>query len=251
MSAVSSLRVPIPVPSTVRRAVPVLQLFREIKESGYTGSPNPLYRSITQGRAEGDKPVTTPQRFARLLLSRPGNLRDKDTALLRELTDACPERTELSHLTREFARLPTPAEGNDATLADWITTVRATDLPHLHSVTNGLELDRAAVDAGLTLPWHNGRTEGGNTRTKRTMRQIHGRAGSPCSATASSSSDHHTALPPTTGQRRRPYRAEDRTDPRPAPPSGQGPDLRARIGYRFAVRCPRPACRCTGSGCGT
>ncbi|MET7305213.1 hypothetical protein ABZS54_41385, partial [Embleya sp. NPDC005575] len=31
-------------------------------------------------------PVTTPQRFARLLLTRPENLRDKDTALLRELT---------------------------------------------------------------------------------------------------------------------------------------------------------------------
>ncbi|MGW3044432.1 hypothetical protein ACWC9T_31295 [Kitasatospora sp. NPDC001159] len=45
-------------------AVPVKQLFREIKELGYTGSLNLLYRHITQGRAEGDKPVTTPQRFA-------------------------------------------------------------------------------------------------------------------------------------------------------------------------------------------
>ncbi|WP_449065128.1 hypothetical protein [Planomonospora algeriensis] len=42
---------------------------------------------------------------------------------------------------------------------------------------NGLELDRAAVHAALTLPHHNGRTEGVNTRTKRIMRQMHGRAG--------------------------------------------------------------------------
>jgi hypothetical protein len=62
----------------------------------YTGSFNLLYRYITQGRAEGDKPVTTPQRLARLLLTRPDNLRDKDTALLRELTAACPEMTELT-----------------------------------------------------------------------------------------------------------------------------------------------------------
>lgn len=158
-------------------------------------------RYITQGRADGDKPVTNPQRFARPLLTRPENLRDKDIALLRELT---PEMTELSRLTGEFAQLLTPAEGNDAKLTDWITTVRAADLPHLHSFANGLELDRAAVDAGLTLPYHIGRTEGVNTRTKRIMRQMHGRAGFPCSATAFSSSDHNTALPPITSQGRNP-----------------------------------------------
>ncbi|TDC09500.1 transposase, partial [Streptomyces sp. 8K308] len=60
---------------------------------------------------------------------------------------------------------------------EWINAVRTTDLPHLHAFVNGLELDRAAVDAGLTLPHHNGRTDGVNTRTKRIMRQMHGRAG--------------------------------------------------------------------------
>jgi len=73
-------------------AVPVTHFLREIKERGYTGSANLLVRYITQGRAEGDKPVTTPQRFARLLLTRPKNLRDKDTARLRELAAACLER---------------------------------------------------------------------------------------------------------------------------------------------------------------
>ncbi|GAA2957217.1 ISL3 family transposase [Streptomyces flavovirens] len=160
-------------------AVPITHLLREIKKLGYTGSAHLLVRYITQGRAEGDKPVTTPQRFARLLLTRPENLRDRDAALLRELTQTCPEMTELARLTGEFAQLLTPAEGNDAKLTDWITTVRAAGLPRLHSFANGLELDRAAVDAGLTLPYHNGRTEGVNTRTKRIMRQMHGRAGFP------------------------------------------------------------------------
>lgn len=86
---------------------------------------------------------------------------------------------ELSRLTGEFAQLLPPAEGNDAKLTDWITMVRAVDLPHLHSFANGLELDRAAVDAGLTRPYHNDRTEGVNTRTKRIMRQMDGRAGFP------------------------------------------------------------------------
>ncbi|MBT2902645.1 ISL3 family transposase [Streptomyces sp. McG8] len=39
-------------------AVPLLRLFDEIKETGYTGSLNLLYRYILQGRAEGDRPVT-------------------------------------------------------------------------------------------------------------------------------------------------------------------------------------------------
>lgn len=43
-------------------AVPVQQLFREIREQGYTGSLNLLYKYVTQGRIEGERPVTTPQR---------------------------------------------------------------------------------------------------------------------------------------------------------------------------------------------
>jgi transposase len=160
-------------------AVPVTQLLREIKEIGYTGSANLLVRYLTQGRAEGDRPVITPNRLARLLLTRPDNQRDKDTELLRNLTASCPEMTELTRLVGEFAQLLTPAKGNDTKLTDWITRVRAADLPHLHSFANGLELDRAAVDAGLTLPYHNGRTEGDNTTTKKIMRQMHGRAGFP------------------------------------------------------------------------
>nr|QIZ00601.1 hypothetical protein HEP87_51105 [Streptomyces sp. S1D4-11] len=91
-------------------AVPVLQLFRKIKELGYTGSLNLLYRYIAQGRAEGDKPVTTPQHFARLLLTRPENLRDKDTALLRERTEACTEMSELARLGQGFAPRASDAE---------------------------------------------------------------------------------------------------------------------------------------------
>ncbi|MDQ1012142.1 transposase [Streptomyces sp. V4I23] len=85
--------------------------------------------------------------------------------------------TELTGLVQEFAELLTPAVGNDAKLTEWITAVRASGLPHLHAFVNGFEIDRAAVNAGLTLPHHNGRTEGVNTRTMRIMRRMHGRAG--------------------------------------------------------------------------
>ena len=157
--------------------VPVLHLFHEIKELGYTGSLNGLHKYLNQGRADGDRPVTTPRRAARLLLTNPDHLRPKQTALLEKITAACPEMTELAKRVGDFAALLTPDRGNDVKLTEWITAIRAAALPHLHSFANGLELDRSAVDAGLTLPWHNGRTEGVNTRTKRIMRQMHGRAG--------------------------------------------------------------------------
>ncbi|MEU4095926.1 ISL3 family transposase [Streptomyces sp. NPDC026673] len=158
-------------------AAPVTHLLKEIRELGYTGSANLLVRYLNQGRAGGDRPVTTPRYASRLLLTDPENLRPKETSLLEKIAAACPEMTALADLVRGFATLLKPAEGNDVKLTEWITTARAINLPHLRSFTNGLEIDRSAVNAGLTLPYHNGRTEGVNTRTKRIMRQIHGRAG--------------------------------------------------------------------------
>ncbi|CAM5642783.1 ISL3 family transposase IS469 [Streptomyces tendae] len=85
--------------------------------------------------------------------------------------------TPLALFTREFAQLLTPAAGNDKKLTTWIDRVHRAQLPYLHAFANGLELDRAAVNAGLTLRHHNGQDRRLNTRTKRIVRQMHGRAG--------------------------------------------------------------------------
>jgi transposase len=85
--------------------------------------------------------------------------------------------TALTHLTSEFAQLPTRAQTNDTRLTQWTTRARTAVLPRLHTFCNGLELDRAAVIASLTLAWSNGRAEGVNTSTKKITRQMHGRAG--------------------------------------------------------------------------
>ncbi|MEX5712684.1 transposase, partial [Parafrankia sp. FMc6] len=158
-------------------AVPVLHLFHEIKEQGYTGSLNLFVRYVNQGRVDSDRPTISPRRVTRLLLTRPDTLTDSQRDRLDEITIACPDMTALAGLVRGFAKLLHPADGNAHLLDEWITTARAADLPHLHSFTRGLDLDRAAVDAALTLPHHNGGTEGVNTKTKRIMRQMHGRAG--------------------------------------------------------------------------
>ena len=158
-------------------AVGNLQLFREIKALGYTGSMNLLVRYITQGRVEGDRPPMSPRRLTSLVLTHPDHLTDTQREHRHELTTACPEMIDLTTLVGSFAALLRPREGNSARLDAWITAVRAADLPHLHTFARGLELDREAVQAAVTMPYHNGGTEGVNTKTKRIMRQMHGRAG--------------------------------------------------------------------------
>jgi transposase len=157
--------------------IPVQQLLREIRERGYQGSSNLLVRYINQGRLDSDRPHLSPCRAARILLTRPDHLTAGQHERLAELTAACPEMTALTSLITSFAALLAPDRGNDARLRQWITDARAADLPHVHSFTRGLDLDIQAATAALTMPHHNGRTEGVNTKTKMIKRQMYGRAG--------------------------------------------------------------------------
>ena len=83
----------------------------------------------------------------------------------------------LSSLIGKFAAMLDPDPGNEEKLLQWIGEARTADLPHLHSFTRGLELDTKAATAAVTLPHHNGRTEGVNNKTKMIKRQMFGRAG--------------------------------------------------------------------------
>jgi transposase len=111
-----------------------------------------------------------------MLLTRPDNLKAEHHDLLARLTAACPEMTQLAACIRDFAQLLTPHPANADTLQLWIAQVRAADLPHLHAFTRGLDRDHDAVIAAFTLPYHNGGTEGVNTKTKMIARQMYGRA---------------------------------------------------------------------------
>ncbi|MFD9605188.1 transposase [Streptomyces sp. NPDC059970] len=87
--------------------------------------------------------------------------------------------TALAQLVCHFAQLTAERRGTD--LDSWIKQVRVAGLPELDAFLNGLDQDRDAAVAGLTLPCSNGPTEGVNTKTKAktkmTKRQMYGRAG--------------------------------------------------------------------------
>ncbi len=54
--------------------------------------------------------------------------------------------------------------------------MRASEIADLQRFAAGLLLDKAAVEAGLTLEWSNGQTEGQVNRLKTVKRQMDGRA---------------------------------------------------------------------------
>lgn len=160
-------------------AAPVTHLLAEIRELGYRGSANLLVRYINQGRVEADHAHLSPRRVTGLLTTHPDRLRDEHRLLRDQLAGACPQMSILADQIRDFAVLLHPAAGNATALSDWITRTRDADLPFLHSYATGLERDRAAADNAVTLPHHNGRTEGINNKIKLIKRQMFGRAGHP------------------------------------------------------------------------
>jgi len=58
----------------------------------------------------------------------------------------------------------------------WRSSAEASHLPELQSIARGIQHDKAAVLAGLTLPWSNGPLEGHVNRLKLIKRSMYGRA---------------------------------------------------------------------------
>lgn len=87
----------------------------------------------------------------------------------------CHEPDALTTHVRSFAQMLTERQGER--LPQWLDAVRRDDLPSLHTLAAGIERDRDAVIAGLTLPWNSGVVAGHVNRIKMLKRQMFGRAG--------------------------------------------------------------------------
>ncbi|MFF2511812.1 transposase [Streptomyces sp. NPDC058086] len=85
----------------------------------------------------------------------------------------CPELDAATRLVRAFAEIVTTRSGH---IKDWITAVRAEDLPGLHTFATGLEKDWDVVLQILTTRWNCGPVEGRVSHIKMIKRQMFGRA---------------------------------------------------------------------------
>jgi len=77
-------------------------------------------------------------------------------------------------LVEQFARMLRTRTGEQ--LDDWLEQVRASRIRELQGFVTGIELDKAAVVAGLTLPQNNGVAEGHVNKLKLIKRMMYGRA---------------------------------------------------------------------------
>ncbi|MFE1907376.1 transposase [Streptomyces gardneri] len=102
-------------------------------------------------------------------------LTESEQIQLKSVRTHCRELDALTRHVRSFATMLTERQGER--LSDWLDAVRQDDLPSLHTLAAGIDRDRDAVIAGLTLPWNSGVVEGHVNRIKMLKRQMFGRAG--------------------------------------------------------------------------
>jgi transposase len=158
----------------------IAQLVGEIRERGYRGSAQTVYRYLRPFRATAAKApdpapaAPTIRQVVGWIMRDPDNLPDDDGQRLRAVLTRCPELEATRRHVGAFACMIRDLRGD--LLPTWMDNVRADDLPALRSFTNGLKQDLAAVTAGLTLPYSNGPTEGAVNKVKYLKRQCFGRA---------------------------------------------------------------------------
>jgi transposase len=85
------------------------------------------------------------------------------------------QTTNVFRFREELLVLVRTLQGNE--LESWLERVKATGVRELRQFAHGLEHDKAAVIAGLTLPYSTGPVEGHINRLKLLKRQSYGRAG--------------------------------------------------------------------------
>ncbi|MGA5069064.1 BTAD domain-containing putative transcriptional regulator [Streptomyces exfoliatus] len=153
-------------------------VWEEIVPLGYEGSYQRV-RAYFREKRLSPGPVTarppSPRVVAGWILRRPESLTETDRLRLKAVLVHCPELDALTGHVRSFGQMLTERQGER--LPQWLDAVRQDDLPSLHTLAAGIERDRDAVIAGLTLPWNSGVVEGHVNRIKMLKRQMFGRAG--------------------------------------------------------------------------
>jgi transposase len=172
------------------------QLYKELKAQGYKGSPKAMYNYLATLRTpqpDPSKPIPlkpqksksvppppaplenfTARRAAWLFVCQPDKLdetQQKELALIRSVSPSAEAAYGLAQAFMQMIR-----EHTGQRLETWLSLVEESALPEFKSFAKGIQQDKAAVLAGLTLPWSNGPVEGHVNRLKLIKRSMYGRA---------------------------------------------------------------------------
>jgi transposase len=170
-----------------------LQLFRDLRRHGYTGSYPTVARYAQRlRRAQGlrprkqhvghglplvmegrHKPLTT-RRATRLVLKRPGQRTEADAQLIAHLQAQHPNVAVAIALAQDFCTIVRARQVDR--FDDWLARAMASHVAPLQRFATGLHADDEAVKAGIRLRWSNGPVEGQINRLKMLKRSMFGRA---------------------------------------------------------------------------
>jgi len=169
-------------------------LERELRAQGYTGSQKAIYRclatlelfvsspsrrSSASASEETDSPpnpllaLSAPQ-ATWLFFRKEEDLKAEEQESLRRLRQASPHLETAYQLVEAFLHMVRERTGEQ--LDAWLGAVQASHLEAFQSFVNGVQQDKDAVLAGLTLPWSTGPVEGQVNRLKLIKRSMYGRA---------------------------------------------------------------------------
>jgi transposase len=165
------------------------QLWREIQALGYTHSARTVGRFITRLRRAADvgqppesqrSPYTRPQgpsaRAVSFVMVCQATKRSSDAqTYLDQLGQMDTSVAQADALSQAFLAIVRERRGED--LEAWMSKATHSGIAELARFARGLQDDLIAIQAGLTLEWSNGVTEGQIHRLKLLKRQGFGRAG--------------------------------------------------------------------------
>jgi len=109
-----------------------------------------------------------------LFVRQPDELDETQQKELARIRQASPSAEAAYRFVQAFMQMIREHTGHQ--LETWLSSVEERTLPEFKSFAKGIQQDKAAVLAGLTLPWSNGPLEGHVNRLKLIKRSMYGRA---------------------------------------------------------------------------
>ncbi|MFL5660254.1 MAG: ISL3 family transposase [Ktedonobacteraceae bacterium] len=159
------------------------KLLREIQKQGYKGGASIVRAYVaeleqcTPGLPEKEKKkrhTFSPSRLCWLLFRHDEDLSEEDRLEVATLRAAHTEVHQACEFAQTFIQMV--RERESLSLEPWLQQAQESDLPELCRFAGGIERDKAAVQAALSLPWSNGPVEAQVQKLKLVKRQMFGRA---------------------------------------------------------------------------
>ena len=169
------------------------QLERELRAKGYKGSQHGLYRYLETLKASTLAPskhqsaaklassiqpppllTLSASQATWLFFRKQEDFKPEEQETLRQLRQASPQLEVAYQLVDEFLHMVREHTGEQ--LDSWLNKVETSHLQAFQTFVTGVQKDKDAVLAGLTLPWSNGPVEGHVNRLKLIKRSMYGRA---------------------------------------------------------------------------